>query len=60
VRLHADIGIGKECADSGGKGRHHVRRAERRTCGRVQIGSGLLSISSRTYSSRSRSGIIRA
>ena len=33
---------------------------ERRTCGRVQIGSGLLSISRRTHSSRSRSGIMRA
>ena len=40
--------------------RHHVRRAERSTCGRVQIGSGLLSISRRTHSSLSRSGIIRA
>ena len=39
---------------------HHVRLALRRTCGRVQIGSGLLSISRRTHSSRSRSGIIRA
>ena len=37
-----------------------VRRAERSTCGRVQIGSGLLSISSRTHSSRSRSGMVRA
>jgi hypothetical protein len=40
--------------------RGQVRRAERSTCGRVQIGSGLLSISSRTHSSRSRSGIVRA
>ena len=46
--------------DCDGEGGHQVRRAERSTCGRVQIGSGLLSISSRTHSSRSRSGIARA
>ena len=42
------------------EGRHQVRRPTRRTCGRVQIGRGLLSISRRTHPSRSRSGIMRA
>ena len=58
-RFAAEVRIGEERVDRGGEGRH-VRRAERSTCGRVQIGSGLLSISSRTHSSRSRSGIARA
>ena len=39
---------------------HQVRRAFRSTCGGVQIGSGLLSISSRTHSSPSRSGMARS
>ena len=58
--LRADVWIGEEHLDGGGKGVHHVRRAMRSTCGRVQIGSGFDSISRRTHSSRSRSGIIRA
>lgn len=53
------VRIGEERVDRGGEG-GHVRRAERSTCGRVQIGSGFDSISSRTHSSRSRSEIARA
>jgi len=50
------IQVSKQRTDSCSKGRHQVRRAERSTCGRVQIGSGFDSISRRTHSSRSRSG----
>ena len=59
-RRGGEVRIGKEHLERGIEWRHHVRRAERSTCGRVQIGSGLLSISRRTHSSRSRSGIMRA
>jgi len=59
-RVAAEVRIGEERIDRSGEGAHQVRRALRSTCGRVQIGSGLLSISSRTHSSRSRSGIARA
>ena len=55
-----EMRVREERVEGGGEGGHQVRRAERSTCGRVQIGSGLLSISSRTHSSRSRSGIVRA
>ena len=59
-RIAGDVAVREERVERGGDGGHQVRRAERSTCGRVQIGSGLLSISSRTHSSRSRSGIVRA
>jgi hypothetical protein len=45
-RIARDVRIGKKRADRRGEGAHHqVRRALRRTCGRVRIGSGFASIS---------------
>ena len=59
-RACGHVRVGEERVDRGGEGAHQVRRATRSTCGRVQIGSGFDSISSRTHSSRSRSGMVRA
>ncbi len=58
--INREVGIKEQHPERISEGAHQVRLAERRTCGRVQIGSGLLSISRRTHSSRSRSGIMRA